>query len=462
MANFKIVLIGPTSGKSSFVKRAIENIFNEQTVASPGIERETLKHQALLGGGNPHDLDPSHRDTLEIWDAASDDKSQALFKPYWRGSHAIVLMVDLSLFARRPDDEELYKHMTSLWTLLSKAHEELRKRNESPSIYLIGTKGDMLSGDNLQQAINNFNSFAANVHIQIAPECVFMTSAKQDFANHIENFEDFPKELCLQSPLSILRKINWDLKLKHSQSLNNSNAGPNLFSRFFGLMGGAVLGAATALLIHNPVACFLSAARAPYFAEWGHANWLRILLAPVVNPIMAVLYGLKDGAVFGAKNGVTELAQIPKNESFKLRTVIGSFLVSALIVAAGIAASPLLSLALPIVASIAAAAAVITITSMGVDLLMSLNELKAARKARISLLSNDTDDASQTIEIRQRKGKNKIFDWSLVNEYARTDSLRQKEKSYRSFRSYVNVAPRPPVTSAKEAEIANQTPQAHR
>ena len=488
MALHKVLIVGSEkSGKSSLLLRAADDTFTDSYISTIGVDFKILGHTKL---GKSEATRQSNEEKLQVWDTAGQARFKTITQSYYRGARAIILAVDLPQLGGSKQAAELERLKGFIQDIQTYAPE-------STSIYLVGTKQDLAQEQGtLKSALSALADFASEQRVTKGANIIdtFTTTSKPESFTESGNF---------LTPLTIFRRINDNL---HAASLrqqypdgepgkgNPKTTGPaqtdsnysyrdstkpNVLSRFFGLIGGALLGAGTALLIHNPVACFLAAARAPYFAEWGHANWLRILLAPVVNPVMAVLYGLKDGAVFGAQNGITELAQIPKNENFKLRTVIGSFLVSALIVAAGIAASPLLSLALPIVAGIAGAAALITIASMGVDLLMSARELSKARKINSSLLAN-TDDArnavAETLKVQPARqpthSQQKGYGWALLNEYKNADraqvdnpikeNLGQASQSYRSLRSWVNVAPRPPVTSAEQAQIASQAPQAIR
>jgi len=85
--NFKIVLIGNVAvGKSSIIKRFIHNDFNKSYLCTVGTE---LSRKSLLIGGNK-------RANLLIWDTCGQEKFRAVTRQYYRDTHAIILVFDLT------------------------------------------------------------------------------------------------------------------------------------------------------------------------------------------------------------------------------------------------------------------------------------------------------------------------------------------------------------------------------
>ena len=500
-----IVLVGPAgSGKSCFVSKAGDpqnGLFNPVAEPTMGVEFKSFNDKDLQTTNNSSER--SEKDTLRIWDTSGKPNYRSIATSYYGASQAAILMVDLSVFGKSTPSlqleqavhAEIYKkHIAQL----KREVEAFRITRPDYVLYLVGTKRDLATQEKvLETAIENLNAFA--IENNIPREHVFTTTAKgeapltvltdnsQAASTPLSNLgrqnspTNFVNNLSEQffSPITILQTIYPALEKRFPEHLHNSaqeqlydsdpgayrtvssfktdkDYCPGWLSRFFGFFFGAIVGLCTALLVHNPVACFLAALRAPYFAEWGHFNWLRILLAPVVNPVMAVLYGLKDGAVFGAQNGVTELLQIPKNENFKLRTVIGSFLASILVAAAIVVALPILHLALPMVIGAAAGVAFINIIgNVAVDLYQTMNELSQVRKEAAKPSVADKPLADKPLPVATasiipspkhssakaaKKQQNKDSGYKLVNEYFQT-------KTHGSARSIFLVPPTPPQHS---------------
>ena len=85
--NFKIVLIGNVSvGKSSIIRRFVHNDFNNSYLCTVGTE---LFRKTLLIGDNKNV-------NLLIWDTCGQERFRAVTRQYFRDTHAILLVFDLT------------------------------------------------------------------------------------------------------------------------------------------------------------------------------------------------------------------------------------------------------------------------------------------------------------------------------------------------------------------------------
>ena len=85
--NFKIVLIGNVSvGKSSIIKRFINNEFNNTYICTVGTE---LSKKSLL-------IEENKLINLFIWDTCGQERFRTVTRQYYRDTEAILLVFDLT------------------------------------------------------------------------------------------------------------------------------------------------------------------------------------------------------------------------------------------------------------------------------------------------------------------------------------------------------------------------------
>jgi hypothetical protein len=390
---YKVVLAGPQhGGKSSLLIIADQGTFDSKLPSTVGVDFVRLTHERL---GGARTTSEDEKEYLQVWDCAGDTRFINYTDPHVKDSHALCLTVDLHKWGSATSDE-LQKDITQLNKLMSTFLESdpyLEGDSRNRFIYLIATQQDkaITAGDDiLCNGQVRFLQYAHENADQILSTNIIITSATAIDPKKIVEYQGIsPITL---SPIQIFQKIQRDLKnarikpqKQEKQKKPDHTPHPHkptvtgelariifgfligLISQIIGFFVGAALGAISGPIIHNPVTCVLAAARAPDWAEWSIANIFRIyLFAPVINPLVAAFYGLQDGAIFGGKNGVTQLIQIPKNmaEPFKLRTIIAGTCLSLLIGAAVVAmVLPIIHIALPILLGVAAAGTLLAIIS---------------------------------------------------------------------------------------------------
>lgn len=84
---FKVIIIGePSVGKTSLLNRYVDDIFSEDHYATIGVEFKIKTLQVSSG----------KRVKLQLWDTSGSERYRAISKSWYRGSHAIVFVFDLS------------------------------------------------------------------------------------------------------------------------------------------------------------------------------------------------------------------------------------------------------------------------------------------------------------------------------------------------------------------------------
>ena len=84
---FKILLLGDSEvGKSCFLMRYSENVFIENYITTIGLDYKlkTVK------------LDTGKTIKVQLWDTAGQDKYRTIAKNYYKGSHGILLLYDIT------------------------------------------------------------------------------------------------------------------------------------------------------------------------------------------------------------------------------------------------------------------------------------------------------------------------------------------------------------------------------
>ena len=84
---FKILLLGDSEvGKSCFLMRYSDNVFVENYITTIGLDYK-LKIVKLDSGKTIK---------VQLWDTAGQDKYRTIAKNYYKGSHGILLLYDIT------------------------------------------------------------------------------------------------------------------------------------------------------------------------------------------------------------------------------------------------------------------------------------------------------------------------------------------------------------------------------
>ena len=84
---FKILILGDsTVGKTCFLTRYADNTFQENQMATLGVDYK-LKNVKMEDGNTVK---------LQIWDTAGQDRFHSLTRNYFKGAHSIILLYDIT------------------------------------------------------------------------------------------------------------------------------------------------------------------------------------------------------------------------------------------------------------------------------------------------------------------------------------------------------------------------------
>ncbi len=115
----KLILVGDSgAGKSSFLKRKVDDIFNPEFVSTIGVDFNTLKFHI-----------DNYLFKVYIWDTAGQEKFNTLVQVYFRDLTAGLIIYDVNC-------RESYDNIDN-WI------NKIRKHTDNLPIFIIGTKIDV-------------------------------------------------------------------------------------------------------------------------------------------------------------------------------------------------------------------------------------------------------------------------------------------------------------------------------
>ena len=119
----KIIIIGdPSVGKTSLLRRIIDNTFNPKYNSTLGVDF-SFKHLDVSGS----------KVKLQIWDTAGQEKYRSLITTYYKHTNGIIIVFDLS-------DMNSFRNILENWL----KHIIAYLQDEFPKILILGNKLDIM------------------------------------------------------------------------------------------------------------------------------------------------------------------------------------------------------------------------------------------------------------------------------------------------------------------------------
>ena len=118
---YKILLLGyDSTGKTCFLSRYINRIYNESFLTTIGFDYK-VKSKILKNGKNIK---------LQIWDTAGKDRFRAMSKNFYKGSHGMILIYDVT-------SRETFENIKKWVSIIRE------EADQNVIIYLVANKIDM-------------------------------------------------------------------------------------------------------------------------------------------------------------------------------------------------------------------------------------------------------------------------------------------------------------------------------
>ena len=181
---YKILLLGDSEvGKSCFLMRYSDNVFVENYITTIGLDYK-LKYVQLESGETIK---------VQLWDTAGQDRYRTIAKNYYKGSHGILLLYDITKISSFDNIREWIKNI----------REEVY---ENAIIFLIGNKID--KAEDRQISTEQGQKLAEEYNLPF-----FETSAKSG-----ENVDEIFKALYQK-----ISEVYVDIQKEKGEKLTNKN-----------------------------------------------------------------------------------------------------------------------------------------------------------------------------------------------------------------------------------------------
>lgn len=208
---YKLILLGDTSvGKTCLFKKLTTGVFMDKNVSTVGIDRRTIKIPCEFEENGKKIIKTV---IINLTDTAGQERFKAITKTYYKGSDGAVLLYDIT-------DKKSFEHVKD-WIESIKTSASTIENNNKYSIFLIGTKIDLVENDQKEREVelNDAQKKCEEYELEWGGEC-----SNKDFTaeQYIEIFKGFIQ--------IIYKKIGFKkfvqqsmLKLKNKQKKKKSN-----------------------------------------------------------------------------------------------------------------------------------------------------------------------------------------------------------------------------------------------
>ena len=207
---YKIILIGNSSvGKTCLFKKLTTGKYSEKNISTIGIDRRSFPLKVKVEE-NGEEIEKNF--LIQLWDTAGQERFRSITKGYYKDSHGLLLMYDIT---NRESFDDLYKWITGVKESLG---EEDNINENKYIIILMGNKLDLANDGARKVETSDAEKLCQDNDIIWGGEC----SAKDFTIEELnEKFQEYTKELFKRIGYSIARNTitaNSDSKNKKEKS----------------------------------------------------------------------------------------------------------------------------------------------------------------------------------------------------------------------------------------------------
>ena len=207
---YKIILIGNSSvGKTCLFKKLTTGKYSEKNISTIGIDRRSFPLKVKVEE-NGEEIEKNF--LIQLWDTAGQERFRSITKGYYKDSHGLLLMYDIT---NRESFDDLYKWITGVKESLG---EEDNINENKYIIILMGNKLDLANDGARKVETSDAEKLCQDNDIIWGGEC----SAKDFTIEELnEKFQEYTKELFKRIGYSIARSTitaNSDSKNKKEKS----------------------------------------------------------------------------------------------------------------------------------------------------------------------------------------------------------------------------------------------------
>ena len=207
---YKIILSGKSSvGKTCLFKKLTTGKYSEKNISTIGIDRRSFPLKVKVEE-NGEEIEKNF--LIQLWDTAGQERFRSITKGYYKDSHGLLLMYDIT---NRESFDDLYKWITGVKESLG---EEDNINENKYIIILMGNKLDLANDGARKVETSDAEKLCQDNDIIWGGEC----SAKDFTIEELnEKFQEYTKELFKRIGYSIARNTitaNSDSKNKKEKS----------------------------------------------------------------------------------------------------------------------------------------------------------------------------------------------------------------------------------------------------
>ena len=185
---YKVILIGDSLvGKTCLFKKLTKGIYTNKNISTIGMDQKTISATIKVKekSETEEEKEVEKNFTINLWDTAGQERFRSITSGYFKESHGLILLYDIT---NRTSFDNLEKWMTSVTSTLGNA--EKNENNKKYSVILLGNKVDLedkrkVSYEEAEEKCRQFNIYWGG-------ECSVQEMTLEELNN---KFEEIIKEI---------------------------------------------------------------------------------------------------------------------------------------------------------------------------------------------------------------------------------------------------------------------------
>ena len=140
--SYKIILIGDSLvGKTCLFKKLTKGTYSTKNISTIGMDQKSLNKKVMVPEDPNNDASPEiEKDfTIHLWDTAGQERFRSITAGYFKQSHGLILLYDIT---NRASFDNLEKWILAVTNVLGQA-EPNENNKKHYAVILLGNKADL-------------------------------------------------------------------------------------------------------------------------------------------------------------------------------------------------------------------------------------------------------------------------------------------------------------------------------